>query len=121
MQSVSLDDLLSTDVLLNGTGHYRPVPLGLVDCPGSTPPEPRGNPTMSQNQPSVRGSMFVFDSRRPGNLGLPSGAERSTAVAWSPDDRFTALAAQGSVYVYPGDRPGRAVTLPLMAIELDWR
>jgi hypothetical protein len=69
----------------------------------------------------VGGSMFVFDSGRPGNLALPSGAERSTAVAWSPDDRFTALASQSSVYVYPGDRPGRAVTLPLAAIELDWR
>jgi hypothetical protein len=69
----------------------------------------------------VGGSMLVFDSRRPGNLALPSGAERSTAVTWSPDERFTALASQSSVYVYPGDRPGRAVTLPLTAIELDWR
>jgi hypothetical protein len=66
-------------------------------------------------------TMFVFDSRRPGNLALPSGAERSTAVAWSPDERFTALASQSSVYIYPGDRPGRAVSLPLTAIELDWR
>ena len=69
----------------------------------------------------VGGSMFVFDSRRPGNLALPSGAERSTAVAWSPDERFTALASKSSVFVYPGDRPGRAVSLPLAAIELDWR
>jgi hypothetical protein len=69
----------------------------------------------------VGGSMFVFDSRRPGNLALPRGAERSTAVAWSPDERFTALASTSSVYVYPGDRPGSAVTLPLTAIELDWR
>jgi hypothetical protein len=69
----------------------------------------------------VGGSMFVFDSRRPGNLALPSGAERSTAVAWSPDERFTALASKSSIFVYPGDRPGRAVSLPLAAIELDWR
>jgi hypothetical protein len=69
----------------------------------------------------VGGSMFVFDSRRPGNLALPSGVERPTAVVWSPDERFTALAATSSVYVYPGDRPSRAVMLPLTAIELDWR
>jgi hypothetical protein len=69
----------------------------------------------------VGGSMFVFDSHRPGNLALPSAAERSTAVAWSPDERFTALASQSFVYVYRGDRPGRTVTLPLTAIELDWR
>ena len=69
----------------------------------------------------VGGSMFVFDSRRPGNLALPSGVERPTAVVWSPDERFTALAATSSVYVYPGDRPSRAVKLPLTAIELDWR
>jgi hypothetical protein len=67
------------------------------------------------------GNMLVFDSRRPGNLALPSGAERSTAVTWSPDGRFTALASESSVYVYPSGRPRRAVALPLAAIQLGWR
>jgi hypothetical protein len=69
----------------------------------------------------VGGSMVVFDSRRPGNLALPSGAERSREVAWSPDDRFTALASESFVYLYPSARPRRAVALPLSAILLDWR
>jgi hypothetical protein len=69
----------------------------------------------------VGGSMFVFDSRRPGNLALPVGAERSNEVAWSPDDRFTALASESFVYLYPSGRPRRAVALPLSAIHLDWR
>jgi hypothetical protein len=69
----------------------------------------------------VGGSVFVFDSRRPGNLALPSGAERSHEVAWSSDDRFTALASESSVYVYPSGRPRQAVALPLSAIQLDWR
>jgi hypothetical protein len=53
--------------------------------------------------------------------GSMSGAERSTAVTWSPDERFTALASKSAVYVYRGDRPGWAVTLPLTAIDLAWR
>lgn len=69
----------------------------------------------------VGGSMFVFDSRRPGSLALPSGAERSNEVAWSPDDRFTALASESFMYLYPSGRPRRAVALPLSAIQLDWR
>jgi hypothetical protein len=69
----------------------------------------------------VGGSMFVFDSRRPGNLALPAGAERPNEVAWSPDERFTALASESSVYLYPSRRPRRAVALPLSAIHLDWR
>jgi hypothetical protein len=69
----------------------------------------------------VGGSMVVFDSRRPGNLALPAGAERPNEVAWSPDDRFTALASEGFVYLYPSGKPRRGVALPLPAIQLDWR
>jgi hypothetical protein len=69
----------------------------------------------------VGGSMFVFDSRRPGNLAPPAGAERATAVTWSPDDRFTALASESFVYLYPSAKPRRALALPLSAIQLDWR
>jgi hypothetical protein len=69
----------------------------------------------------VSGSMLVFDSRRPGNLALPSRVAHSNEVAWSPDDRFTALASESFVYLYPSGRPRRAVGLPLSAIQLDWR
>jgi len=69
----------------------------------------------------VGGSVLVFDSRRPGNLALPSGAERPNAVAWSPDANFTALASESFVFVYRSGNPRRAVVLPLAAIHLDWR
>ncbi len=67
------------------------------------------------------GSVLVFDSRRPGKLNIPMGVERPRAVAWSSDDRFTALASENSVFVYPSDSPNRAVALPLFAIDLGWR
>jgi hypothetical protein len=69
----------------------------------------------------VGGSIFVFDSRRPGNLALPPGAERPRAVAWSDDEQFTALASEDLVYVYRPEVRKEAVALPLAAIALDWR
>jgi hypothetical protein len=43
------------------------------------------------------------------------------AVAWSPDDRWTALATAHSVYVYPTERPEELVVrIPLPVRDLDW-
>jgi hypothetical protein len=69
----------------------------------------------------IGGSVFAFDSRRPGELGGPSGARRPVAVTWSPDDRFTALASESSVYVSRSASPKQVVELPLSAIQISWR
>jgi hypothetical protein len=42
-------------------------------------------------------------------LELPRVMRGSHAVAWSPDDRWTALATEDSVYVYPTERPEELV------------
>jgi hypothetical protein len=42
-------------------------------------------------------------------------------VAWSPDERWTALATADGVYVFPSERPRRPVIrVPLVVRDLDW-
>ena len=44
------------------------------------------------------------------------------AIAWSPDERWTALAKGESIYVFTTDnRESRLVRLPITARDLDWR
>jgi hypothetical protein len=50
---------------------------------------------------------------------LPAAASPH-AVAWSPDDRWTALASRDSVFVFPTDRPEETIRLPLAVRDLDW-
>jgi hypothetical protein len=46
--------------------------------------------------------------------------EAGSAVAWSPDERWIAIATPGAVRVVRS-RGGRTVTLPLLARDLAWR
>jgi hypothetical protein len=53
--------------------------------------------------------------------GVPDRILTARAVAWSPDERWTALATDASVYVYPTDRPDELVVrIPLMVRDLAW-
>ena len=54
-----------------------------------------------------------------GAIRLPS-ASRPHAVAWSPDDRWTALATPFSVYVFPTRRSDETVRIPLRVRDLYW-
>jgi hypothetical protein len=56
---------------------------------------------------------------RGGQIRLPS-VTNAHAVAWSPDDRWTALATRYSVYVFPSQRPEQTIRIPLAVRELDW-
>jgi hypothetical protein len=42
------------------------------------------------------------------------------AVTWSPDDRWTAVAALTSVYVFPSEALAPVVRIPLAVRDLDW-
>jgi hypothetical protein len=52
---------------------------------------------------------------------FPAAVESPQAVTWSPDERWTALATDTSVYVFPTDRPDELVVrIPLAVHDLAW-
>jgi len=62
----------------------------------------------------VREARFVRPS-------LPAAARGPKAVAWSPDERWTALATEDAVYVFPSEAPyDPMVRVPLGVRDLDW-
>jgi hypothetical protein len=81
-------------------------------------------------RPSPRGSYFalldpgaagvrVFD-RDGGPVQIPE-VTNPRAIAWSPDERWTALATAWGVHVYPTDDPeGLVVRIPLRVRDLAW-
>ncbi len=65
---------------------------------------------------SVR--VFTRDGR---TVEPTEGTPRAWAVAWSPDERWTALAASDGVWVFPSERPrGPVIRIPLNAHDLAW-
>ena len=65
---------------------------------------------------SVR--VFTRDGR---TVEPAEGTPRARAVTWSPDERWTALAASDGVWVFPSERPrGPVIRIPLEARDLDW-
>jgi hypothetical protein len=62
----------------------------------------------------------LFD-RDASPLALPAAAREPKAVAWSPDERWAALATEGAVYVFPAEAPyDPMVRVPLGVRDLDW-
>jgi hypothetical protein len=62
----------------------------------------------------------LFD-RDAGPLALPAAARDPKAVAWSPDERWAALATEEAVYVFPAEAPyDPMVRVPLGVRDLDW-
>jgi hypothetical protein len=66
-----------------------------------------------------RAGIRVF--RRDGRSLLLPPVTNPHAVAWSPDERWTALATRWSVYIFPTARPrGPLLRIPLAVRDLDW-
>jgi hypothetical protein len=62
----------------------------------------------------------LFD-RNASPLALPAAARDPQAVAWSPNERWTALATEDAVYVFPSEAPyDPMVRVPLGVRDLDW-
>src|SRR5688500_5708288 len=62
----------------------------------------------------------LFD-RNAAPLALPAAPRDPKAVAWSPDDRWAALATEGAVYVFRAAAPyDPMVRVPLDVRDLDW-
>jgi hypothetical protein len=80
-------------------------------------------------RPSPQGRYFalfgpdgvrLFD-RDASPLALPAAAREPRTVAWSPDERWAALATENAVYVFPAEGPyDPIVRVPLAVRDLDW-
>lgn len=82
-------------------------------------------------RPSPQGRFYALLGRGPvgeriydrngHGVGVPAGIAGATAVAWSPDDRWTAVVTPASIYVFPSDRAQKPVVrIPLTVQDLDW-
>ena len=67
-------------------------------------------------------NLAVFDTKSAKPMLLPAGAEQKTrAIAWSPDGRYAVIASLHSLHVYPAPKPWKGVTVPIAAVNVDWR
>ncbi len=81
-------------------------------------PSPQGRYYALLGEDWVGSPIFSSDGRR---LTLPDELPDPHAIAWSPDERWTALATDESVYIDPTEEPGRLVVrIPLPVRDLDW-
>jgi hypothetical protein len=81
-------------------------------------PSPQGGYFALLGEGWVGTPIFSRDGRR---LDLPQEMPNPRSIAWSPDERWTALATDESVYVYPTEEPERLVVrIPLPVRDLDW-
>ena len=66
-----------------------------------------------------RGGLVVLDDE---GRYLSLGFRAARAIAWSPDETWTAVATSDGVYVFPtGERPIGLVRLPFRAFDLFWQ
>jgi hypothetical protein len=91
----------------------------VVASPGeaeSLRPSPSGGyvAVFEAGEPSIR--LFSSDGEE---LPLPA-VTNPHAIAWSPDERWTALATRASVYVFPTDDPDHVIRIPVSARDLHW-
>src|SRR5919106_992687 len=81
-------------------------------------------------RPSPRGTYVALIERENGSISvftrdgdpvaLPEGVT-AHAIAWSPDERWTALATRASVYVFATEEPDRElIRIPVSVRDLDW-
>jgi hypothetical protein len=84
-------------------------------------PSPQGGYYALLGEEWLAGSGSPIFSRDGRQVRGPEGIPRPHAIAWSPDERWTALATDESVYVYPTEDPERLVVrIPLPVRDLDW-
>lgn len=84
----------------------------------SVRPSPQGGYYALLGDGWVGSPIFATDGRR---LNLPDEMGDPHAIAWSPDEQWTALATDESIYVYPTEEPERLVVrIPLPVRDLDW-
>jgi hypothetical protein len=84
-------------------------------------PSPQGSYYALLGEEWLAGTGSPIFSRDGRQVAGPEGIPDPHAIAWSPDERWTALATEESVYVYPTEEPERLVVrIPLPVRDLDW-
>jgi hypothetical protein len=79
---------------------------------------PRGGYYALLGSEPLGGQVFTREGRA---IGIAEGVPTARGVAWSPDERWTALATSESVYVFPSERPREhVIRIPLVVRDLDW-
>jgi hypothetical protein len=80
----------------------------------------RASPYGTYAAAAVRGRGMVIVDR--GGELRPDGLSGAHAIAWSPDETWTAMAREDAVYLFQtGTRAVSLIRLPLVAADLDWR
>lgn len=96
-------------------------PRWLVGDARAVRPSPQGGYYALLGPGFVAGNGSPIYSRDGVQLARPEAIPAPHAIAWSPDERWTALATDESVYVYPTEAPDRLVIrIPLPVRDLDW-
>lgn len=128
VQAVSLGE--RTVVLADSTYEPRERVLALLEGERAILVQPRWVVREARSlRPSPRGGYFallgpdgvhLFD-RNADPFAFPAAVRSPQAVAWSPDERWTALATGQSVYVFATEPPNAPVIrVPLAVRDLDW-
>ena len=130
VQAVALDD--ERTVVLADSTYVPRGPLPRLAAPRARRPRPAhvADPgrALPQAQPHRRllrvdgsaGALGWFD-RDADPLELPDSVQRPHAIAWSADERWTALATAKSVYVFPSVRPDELIVrIPLAVNDFAW-
>jgi hypothetical protein len=82
-------------------------------------------------RPSPQGTYFALIRGGPGGtrvftrdgraVGIAAGLPPVRGLAWSPDERWTALATREGLFVFPTESPRELVIrIPLVVRDLDW-
>ena len=90
----------------------------LTHVPGWTDVRLRASPSGSYFAIQSAGGALDVRDREGGRLPLPRTGQ---AIAWSPDERFAAVAAGGAVSILPAEGGGELARLPIAAGDVDWR
>jgi hypothetical protein len=109
---------LASALLVVRNGHPKTLFRALGVRMGALEASPSGRDLAVR----IGASLIVFDALSGELVLLPPGADvQPRAIAWSPDGRYAVVASFGSIAIYPAHEPRAAVTVPLAAVDVDWR
>jgi hypothetical protein len=105
-------------LVVDRNGHARSVFQALGARMGALEASPGGRFVAVR----IDGNLALFDTLRREPVLLPPGADGPlNAIAWSEDDRYAVVASPSALHVYSPSKPFQGVTIPVAAVDVDWR